>query len=80
MKDAPITEQIIFVYPRPPTPDKDAVPDGWVLVPKSPTRHQLDEAHNGPLLAGDETMDAKTEEWLIDMYSAFVRAAPKQER
>lgn len=53
-----------------------AVPPGWMLVPVEPTREQVMAAHNGPLGADEYRITLETESWLIEMYAAFIAAAP----
>lgn len=50
---------------------------GWVLVPAEPVREMIAAAHDGPLGADEHTITDKTKQWLIDMYKAFIAAAPK---
>jgi hypothetical protein len=54
----------------------EGVREGWQLVPIEPTGSQILAAHNGPLLADDHEPNARTIQWIIDMYKAMLAAAP----
>ena len=56
--------------PPPPAQVRD-IPEGWVMVPREPTRNQIMEAH---FIARDD-LDP-TEDELRDFYTAMVAATP----
>ena len=49
---------------------------GYTSVRTKPTREQVMAAHNGPLGADEYRITLETESWLIEMYAAFIAAAP----
>ena len=54
----------------------ECVPPGYVVVPMNPTRTHIMAAHDGPLAAGEYTITAEIEAWLIEMYKAMLPTAP----
>jgi hypothetical protein len=53
------------------------IPEGWQLVPIEPTSVMLSAVHDGPLGAAGEEMDVRTRAWLVEMYKAYLEAAPR---
>ena len=48
---------------------------GHAVVPIDATCRMLTAMHDGPLMANDHEMSAKTIEWLIEMWKTGVEAA-----
>jgi hypothetical protein len=55
------------------------IPEGWQLVPMTATEEMLRAAHDGPLLAGEHSMNESNREWLGEMYAAMIEASPSIE-
>lgn len=63
--------------PKPsPSPESEGVASGYKLVPAEPTEAMMAAAHDGPLMSSDYPMDGKQIEFLRDVWSTMLSAAP----